>query len=101
MDAQCVPLKWYNFSQNNSGGSFVVDENVAEEIFIQAVSADEAIRKAEKFCDNSDSCECCGDRWSLWVRESDGHSEPNFYDGRVESYKFGSGRPLHALPVAA
>jgi hypothetical protein len=111
-------LKWFRFSQNNSGGSFVVNENVCEEVFIQATSAREAISKAEEFCDNSDSCSCCGDRWGLWVDDSDGHDLPtvygktiyeeapsmfreearlHYYDGRVESYKFGSGAPLHAL----
>jgi hypothetical protein len=102
-------LKWFRFGQNNSGGSFVEDENVCEEVFIEAENAEKAIAKAETFCDNSDSCECCGDRWSFWVDDSDGYDVPTIYgksiyveeagwfrqraklhyaDGRVEDFTF-------------
>lgn len=72
-------LKWFEFSQNNSGGYFVTDDKTSEWVFIQAADADEAIRRAEKFLDNSDSCECCGDRWSFWVRDEDGTDTPMIY----------------------
>lgn len=102
-------LKWFEFSQNNSGGNFVVDENVSEFVFVQAASAEDAIEIAEQFCDNGDSCECCGDRWSFYLYGDgrSGYNEPmiygqplalfsssftksfsrlHHYDGRVESY---------------
>ncbi|WP_406867242.1 hypothetical protein [Paraburkholderia fungorum] len=82
-----VDLKWFRFSQNNSGGHFVVDENVCEEVFVQARSADEAIAKAETFCDNSDSCPCCGDRWSFRVDEDDIGDEPTLYGELLSSMK--------------
>lgn len=109
METVTLNLKWFNFSQNNSGGSFVVDSNVCEEVFIQATSAKQAVEIAEGFCDNSDSCECCGDRWSFYVDDSDGHEVPtmygesildmkksyyrsraklHYYDGRVEDFEF-------------
>jgi len=72
-------LKWFHFHQNNSGGYFVRDENVDEDVYIQALNAEEAIEKAESFMDNSDSCPCCGDRWHFWVEDSDGTSEPLKY----------------------
>jgi hypothetical protein len=70
-------LKWFAFHQNNSGGEFVVEENVSEYVFVQAATAAEAIAVAERFCDNSDSCPCCGDRWSFWfIDDSDGADSP-------------------------
>jgi hypothetical protein len=80
-----VDLKWFRFSQNNSGGRFVTDDNVCEEVFVQARNAAEAVAKAEAFCDNSDSCPCCGDRWSFWVDNSDGTDEPMLYDEPVRT----------------
>lgn len=87
-----VDLKWFRFSQNNSGGYFVENENVCEEVFVQARNAAEAIAKAETFCDNSDSCRCCGDRWSFWVEDSDGTDEPMFCDEPVRMAKKSSYR---------
>lgn len=106
-----VDLKWFNFSQNNSGGRFTVNENLAEEVFIQARSAEEALQKAHSLLDesNENSCPCCGDRWSFYIDESDGFDFPTIYgepitqvktstfrrecrlhyfDGRIESFKF-------------
>ncbi|MBB3004412.1 hypothetical protein FHX57_006794 [Paraburkholderia tropica] len=80
-----VNLKWFRFGQNNSGGYFVEDENVCEDVYVQARSAEEAIAKAETFCDNSDSCPCCGDRWSFWVDDSDGTDEPMRYGEPVRT----------------
>lgn len=64
---------WYEFSQNNSGGSFVVDENVCHRLFIEANSAKEAEDKALGLgvyfdgCEIGLDCSCCGDRWyRLW-----------------------------------
>ena len=60
---------FYEFSQNNSGGSFVVDKNVCHRLFIEADSASEAIRKAEDLgcywngVSEGQDCSCCGDRW--------------------------------------
>lgn len=84
-----LDLKWFCFDQNNSGGSFVIDDNVAHTVFVQARNADEAVQKAEKFCDNSDSCPCCGDRWSFWVDDSDGHDEPQRYGEKLSEMKAG------------
>ena len=112
-------LLWFTFSQNNSGGRFVEDENVCETVCIQAVSAADAVAKAETFMDNSDSCPCCGERWSFWVDDSDGCAVPSVYgepiettapsyfrekarlhyiDGMVETVEFGKARPLTLAP---
>lgn len=62
-------MKYFEFSQNNSGGSFVEDENLGEYVLIEAEDLDKAIEIAEEIgiyfngvTDERD-CPCCGDRW--------------------------------------
>lgn len=63
-------MNWYCFEQNNSGGSFVVDNKVCSRLFIESESFEDAVEKAEELgcywdgVDNSIDCPCCGDRWS-------------------------------------
>lgn len=102
-------LKWWCASQNNSGGYFVQDENVAEEVFIQAPSYAVALDRANEITDPSgeDWCECCGERWETlpdapedrpmiygkpledvkadWLRSE---ARLHYADGRVEAYKY-------------
>lgn len=55
---------FYQFDQNNSGGSF---SDPAIHVFVEADSAEEANSQAQLHglsFDMSDSCECCGPRWS-------------------------------------
>jgi hypothetical protein len=85
-DAQPAKLKWFTLNQNNSGGVFTVDENVAEWVCIQALSAEEAMAKAEAFCTNEGSCPCCGDRWYINFDEEDGKQVPMIYNTPVEEY---------------
>lgn len=60
-----LDLKWYHFRQNNSGGYFINDENVGEDVFIQASSVEEVKQKAEEiFNEYREYCDCCGERWS-------------------------------------
>lgn len=62
--------KWYEYSQNNSGGSFQIDDSVSVNVLIQATSAKEANNIAEDIGIYFDGiskgydCSCCGDRWS-------------------------------------
>lgn len=58
-------LYWYTYTQNNSGGFF---EGPAEQVFVQATSAEQADEIAETvgiyFDDSGDiDCPCCGSRW--------------------------------------
>lgn len=61
--------KFYEISQNNSGGSFDVDSNLCHRIIIEASSLKEATRIAEDLGCYWDGvhkgydCSCCGDRW--------------------------------------
>lgn len=60
---------WYYWSQNNSGGSFFVDDKLTHRVFIEADTYREAESKALYMgvyyngCDEGLDCECCGDRW--------------------------------------
>lgn len=61
--------KWYEFTQNNTGGSFDVDDEICHRLFIEADSESEAEEKAFDMgvyydgCFNGSDCSCCGDRW--------------------------------------
>lgn len=65
-------MKWFVFDQNNSGGSFVVNDKVCHRLFIEADSFDNAVEKAEELgcywngVDEGIDCPCCGDRWYKW-----------------------------------
>ena len=60
---------WFNFDQNNSGGNFIVNDNVTHRVIIEADSEEEAIEIGENLgmywdgCDIGVDCPCCGDRW--------------------------------------
>lgn len=74
--AVTVPLKWYEYDQNNSGGGFVQDENLSHHVYIQAPSHDEANDIGELlgmhcFSGECNCCECCGCRWSSAYEYSD------------------------------
>jgi hypothetical protein len=68
-------VKFYEITQNNSGGSWDIDENLCHRLFIEADSEDEALGKAEGLgvyfdgCSDGTDCSCCGDRWSRHADE--------------------------------
>lgn len=58
-------LQLFQFQQNNSGGFFVVHDNVAHNVFVQAHSVDDANAKASALgLFDLHFCECCGPRFS-------------------------------------
>jgi len=100
-------MKWFQYTQNNSGGSFVNDANVSNYVLIQAPNNTLADSIAEAIVgiyfngvEDGRDCDCCGDRWSAaW---SQGYSEPlvygkppaNYGDECVRIYPFGSFNPV-------
>lgn len=68
---------FYQFSQNNPGGSFHVTDTLCHRIFIEAASEKGAISKAEELgcywdgVSDGIDCACCGDRWSDWTQATD------------------------------
>lgn len=62
-------MAFYSYNQNNSGGSFDVDDKVCHRIFIEAFNEAEADFKAEELgvyfngVEDGRDCPCCGERW--------------------------------------
>lgn len=97
-----IKTKFYTFSQNNSGGGWIKDNNLDQEVIIEAQNLDEAINKAMNLgiyfngVEKGLDCDCCGDRWYEPYLE-EGTDEPkidsyppegtwliHYYDGKVE-----------------
>ena len=91
--------KFFEFHQNNSGGSFDSDKNVAEVVIIEADNSDEANMIAERIgiyfdgCDDGRDCSCCGDRW--YATSDKGTNKPQVYGKPAEDY----GSPWMKNPV--
>jgi hypothetical protein len=79
--------KFYHYSQNNSGGSFIVNERVGNDVVIEARDVDHANTIAESigiYFDGAGDCPCCGNRWSE-ANESDGETFPHCYGEKLET----------------
>lgn len=96
-------LKFYHFRQNNSGGSFDVNDNVNVHVLIQAHSASEANGRAEEIgiyfdgVEDGCDCDCCGDRWYR-ASEDDGELFPHFHGGRIEDMEKRDDLVIHYYP---
>ena len=94
--------KFFHYSQNNSGGSFDIDDSVAHHVIIQAVSAQHADQIAIDIgiyfdgCENGQDCSCCGDRWYS-AQGDEGTEAPLLYGADPAEYKDMFGKP--GLPV--
>ena len=77
------------FTQNNSGGYFIQNEDVDVFVIIEGDSLEEIIYKAyDVFRDYREYCECCGERWDDdWKDEIDLKKEPMIYDEKLEDFK--------------
>ena len=87
-----MKTKFYTFSQNNSGGSFVNSdlEGISEYVIIEALNAENANNRAEEIgiyfdgCDDGRDCDCCGDRWYS-TDNNDGEEVPSIYGKPLEN----------------
>ena len=86
--------KFYEYRQNNSGGSFSNSEKdgICEYVIIEALDEDHANTRAETIglyfngCEEGYDCPCCGDRWYK-ANERDGSKVPSIYGKPVEETK--------------
>lgn len=68
-DLSVKTAKFYEYNQNNSGGSFIVDKNLCHRLMIEADEQHLADRIAISLgvyfngCYEGLDCDCCGDRW--------------------------------------
>lgn len=100
-------MKWFHYSQNNTGGTFI---GPAGHVCIEAENAADADVRAVAAglyfngCDDGTDCSCCGDRWSAkseWDRK--GTDEPMVYDERAAEYEdyFADRVPVSVLVIHA
>ena len=97
-------MKFYTFTQNNSGGSFVNDtqSGLGHFTIIEAENAKQANIIAQSIgiyfdgCDKDLDCSCCGDRW-YEVDENDGYDEPKIYYKKASEHydMFNAGCYIH------
>jgi hypothetical protein len=63
-------MKFFNFRQNNTFGSWDINEDVNINVIVEADSPESANEIAVKHgvyfngCNNGTDCQCCGDRWN-------------------------------------
>lgn len=82
-------MKFFTFSQNNSGGVFA---DPAQHVIVQADCHNDANNIAQDHglyfngCHSNIDCDCCGDRWYS-CDDSDGDDSPAIYGQSVDSYK--------------
>lgn len=75
-----INTKFFTFSQNNSGGYFIINDDVAAYLIIEAQNADEAKNKMYNITEGySEYCNCCGQRWPDWIDDEDGTEQPMVY----------------------
>tara|TARA_R110000868_G_scaffold345055_1_gene606162 strand:+ start:61 stop:411 length:351 start_codon:yes stop_codon:yes gene_type:complete len=99
-------MKWFQYTQNNSGGRFNQDDKVSHYVLIQAPNASVADSLAESVAgiyfngvEDGQDCECCGDRWYTQL-DYVGDVEPLIYgkapfdESSVRIYPFGSFKPV-------
>lgn len=80
-----VNTKFFTFNQNNSGGYFIINDDVACYLIIEAKNAEEATDKMYDITENySEYCTCCGKRWSSWIDDEDGKDEPMVWDIKIK-----------------
>lgn len=80
---------FFTFYQNNSGGSFTIDEakGIGKEVIIEALNSEDAnaLAVARGLYFNGVGCEidcgCCGDRWSEC--HGDGSPFPKIFEQNV------------------
>ncbi len=86
-----INTKFWHFSQNNSGGIFVIDEKngVCEDIIIEAQNPKEALSKLSNIGDRVigfwDFCSCCGERWDDYLIEEEGAKVPSMYNEPIST----------------
>lgn len=84
-------MPYYTFSQNNSGGSFVQNDDLDGYVIIEARNSAEANQKAKDIgiyfdgSETGDDCSCCGDRWYR-ADESDAVDYPSVYGEDVTEW---------------
>jgi hypothetical protein len=84
---------WYTYIQNNSGGSFIVNDHIGHYVLIEADSTYAANRIAEDIgiyfdgCDSGRDCDCCGDRWTSQLDMESVEEQPKIWEESAYTYR--------------
>lgn len=94
--------RFYTYSQNNSGGSFIINEErgITEYVIVEAHSHDDANGRAESiglYFDGYGDCECCGNRWSEQYSYDSGTEIPEIYGKPASQYEYPGSVAIHYL----
>ncbi|AWN07360.1 hypothetical protein SEA_NABI_66 [Streptomyces phage Nabi] len=89
-------MPFFEFNQNNSGGSFAYDADagITHHVIIEADDARHANYLAERiglYFDGSGDCECCGSRWYEQWEDDKGDPVPSIYGTPISEYDFSGG----------
>ena len=80
--------KFLTFYQNNSGGYYLIDDNVKHYVIIEGYDIWQVEAKANSIlADYREYCSCCGMRWSSYFDDEDLTDEPEIYWRSVYEYK--------------
>lgn len=80
--------KFYPFHQNNSGGYYILNNDVQHYVIIEGYDLWQIESKANQvFHDYRVHCECCGERWDDdWIHERYLTDEPMINEESVYNY---------------
>ena len=87
MDPQSSNMRWFEFTQNNPGGSF---EKPSTSVWVQAPNATLANSIVKMVIEEEggnwyDHCPCCVDRWyELWDDEDEREDHPTCRDVKLD-----------------
>lgn len=80
-------MKWWTFSQNNSGGYFIENDVVDQYVLVQAPSFKVAnLIFNDLVSGYTEYCECCGERWDYSPYNDEGDDEPEIYGESVYDF---------------
>lgn len=81
---------FYTYTQNNSGGYFIQNEDVDEYVIIEGDTRQDIQTKSNKIFENyREYCHCCGERWDSHIDYEELDSEPMIYGDPVHEYSDG------------
>jgi hypothetical protein len=68
-------MPFHTFNQNNSGGAFVITDDLAMYVIVEGANIDQIVERAQALgiyfdgCETGEDCPCCGDRWDMPWRD--------------------------------
>lgn len=65
---------WIRFEQHNSGGYYITNKDIGNDVFIEGdclvKASDKFFSFSDKYPDLHNFCECCGLRWKYYTKSN-------------------------------